>query len=396
VFDAHPAVASLLAAVDDLRAVDWAGMSAAAAVANLEALHTAESQLRAAQARVLACIDRADATVDVTGRLTRGWLIEDQCLAPVEADRRLQVARRLDDLPALAKAYDAGQLSADHASVIVKTLRHVPDEFAAIVENALVELSTDRPPHKLAEARDELLAACGAESTADEQAARHYGERGFRLTTTFDGNTVPDGCLTAEVAAKVRLALDAASRGLRQTGDGDTRTPTQMRHDALGEIAGFYLAHADTAEDTGQRPQLVVTIDYDTLAGRIDNTYGRLDPDTPIAPETIRRVACDAEIIPTLLGSRGEVLDIGRATRTWPTAIRRAARHRQNGKCAFPRCTRSLAELHHRRHWADGGSTALANAVWLCAFHHWLVHEGRWTLDVDRHGRHVFRRPDDG
>jgi len=97
-------------------------------------------------------------------------------------------------------------------------------------------------------------------------------------------------------------------------------------------------------------------------------------------PISARRLACDAQVIPVVLGGRGEVLDIGRASREFNEAIRRAAFIEQDGTCAFRGCHRRCMELHHIVWWTHGGHTSLDNAAWLCAYHHWLVHEGGWTL----------------
>ena len=45
------------------------------------------------------------------------------------------------------------------------------------------------------------------------------------------------------------------------------------------------------------------------------------------------------------------------------------------------------------RHWANGGSTCLRNLVSVCDHHHWLVHEGGWTLAVPRPGEWVLLGP---
>jgi hypothetical protein len=383
VLDTHPVVAALQVAVERALEVDWHSVNDAAAMGTCEQLLQVEAQLRAVQCRLLERISATDATVTEAGRTVRSWLVEEQLLNKAEASRRVDVATKLAALPTLAKAFEAGEISGDHAAVIANGVRGLPPEFVPIVETALVDRSADVSPAKLAADIDELRAACGVDDSSDEQSAKKHRSRRFRLTDSFEGTLVADGILTPEVGAKLRLALDAAARANSrpwEPDDGDQRGPAQARHDALGEIADFYLGHADLVDDNGHRPQVVVTVDHDTLAGRIDNAYGRLDPDTPLAPETVRRIGCDAEVIPALLGSRAEVLDIGRATRSWPTAIRRAAWLQQSGRCAFPKCARRLAELHHVEHWAKGGPTALSNAAWLCAFHHWLVHEGGWTL----------------
>ena len=93
----------------------------------------------------------------------------------------------------------------------------------------------------------------------------------------------------------------------------------------------------------------------------------------------VRRLACDAEIIPVVLGTRGEVLDVGRTTRTVTVPIWHAlvARDRH---CAFPGCTRPpvMCHAHHIRHWADHGPTRLDNLVLLCGHHHRIIHHTPW------------------
>jgi hypothetical protein len=89
------------------------------------------------------------------------------------------------------------------------------------------------------------------------------------------------------------------------------------------------------------------------------------------------------------------VLDIGRATRVFPAAIRRAARLRDGG-CAFPGCNAGLdrCQLHHLDYWSRGGATSLANCCHLCTFHHWLIHTETWTLHRDPDGTIVATSAD--
>jgi len=115
-----------------------------------------------------------------------------------------------------------------------------------------------------------------------------------------------------------------------------------------------------------------------------------------VCAETARRLACDAGIIPVVLGSRGEPLDIGRLSRTVPTGMRRALELRDGG-CRFPGCSRpaSCSDAHHILCWARGGPTSLTNLVLLCGFHHTMVHEGQWTLTMHPITLEVrVRRPD--
>jgi len=90
-------------------------------------------------------------------------------------------------------------------------------------------------------------------------------------------------------------------------------------------------------------------------------SIAELDDGGHLSPATARRLACDAGILPAILGSRGQVLDLGRQRRLFTGPIRRALVLRDRG-CAFPSCDRPArwCDGHHIRHWADGGTTELA------------------------------------
>ncbi|MFC7848873.1 DUF222 domain-containing protein [Arthrobacter sp. NPDC057388] len=96
----------------------------------------------------------------------------------------------------------------------------------------------------------------------------------------------------------------------------------------------------------------------------------------PVTASTIRKIACDADIIPVLLSSQGRILDIGRTTRIFPPHIRKALNARDQG-CAFPNCTipATWCEAHHITYWSRGGPTSTDNGVLLCAHHHHLIHK---------------------
>ena len=111
--------------------------------------------------------------------------------------------------------------------------------------------------------------------------------------------------------------------------------------------------------------------------------------------EAARRVACDAGVVVLSHGAGGEVLDVGRRTRTVPSAMRRALQSRDHGQCQFPGCESRRCDAHHVEHWADGGETRLRNLVSLCRFHHRAVHEaGFRVVPGDTDGQFRFLRPD--
>ncbi len=97
----------------------------------------------------------------------------------------------------------------------------------------------------------------------------------------------------------------------------------------------------------------------------------------------VRKIACDADIIPVLLGSEGRILDIGRTTRIFPPHIRKAITARDQG-CAFPGCTipAPWCEAHHITYWSHGGGTSTENGTLLCSHHHHLIHKEQWHIQV--------------
>jgi hypothetical protein len=103
----------------------------------------------------------------------------------------------------------------------------------------------------------------------------------------------------------------------------------------------------------------------------------------PITASTVRKIACDADVIPLLLGGQGRVLDIGRAARVFPPHIRKALVARDQG-CTFPGCTipASWCEAHHIDFWSHGGSTGTENGTLLCSHHHHLIHKEQWIIRI--------------
>lgn len=115
------------------------------------------------------------------------------------------------------------------------------------------------------------------------------------------------------------------------------------------------------------------------------------DSHVPVSAETARRIACDAGRV-QITHRSGQLLSVGRKTRTIPPPIRRALEFRDQG-CRFPGCTSKHCDAHHIVHWADGGETKLSNLVLLCRRHHRLLHEGGFSVRMDEEGAVQFLDP---
>ena len=180
-----------------------------------------------------------------------------------------------------------------------------------------------------------------------------------------------------------RAPADAAPRGCGQgVPAGTRRRPSEMWRRTTGPCPGASLGASGTGAHT---PPGASPIDNQTVLDEAGGIH--------VSAETARRVACDAATVTMRHGSRGEILDVGRRTRTLSPALRRAlaARDRQ---CRFPGCGNRRCDAHHVEHWADGGRTALDNLVLLCRRHHRAVHEEGFRVALDDDGDVRFLRPD--
>lgn len=188
-------------------------------------------------------------------------------------------------------------------------------------------------------------------------------------------------------------AVQAVVDAELKTGGPDLRTPRQRRADALVELARRYLDSTERPSVGGERPHVTVTVGLDVLRG-MENGTAELDHGSAVHKGTVRRLACDASVRRIVIGPRSEPLVVGRKTPVVPAAVRRAVIARDR-TCRFCGCGRPAAwcDVHHIKHWADGGETSLPNCVLLGRRHHHLIHEDGFSVEV-ADGVLLFRRPD--
>jgi 5-methylcytosine-specific restriction protein A len=110
-----------------------------------------------------------------------------------------------------------------------------------------------------------------------------------------------------------------------------------------------------------------------------------LDHGGPLTPAQLRMLACEAQVIPIVLSGDSQPVDIGRSSRVVPPQLRRALAARDRG-CAFPGCARppGWCDAHHVQEWQHGGPTAIGNLSLLCRFHHRLIHQSEWAVNIAR------------
>jgi hypothetical protein len=292
-----------------------------------------------------------------------------------------------------------GGVNVEQARVIAAAIDTVPAEVRRDAEEALLGFACQFGPKELGRLGERIVEHVApevAEKQAETELARAerraYLDRGFQLVEEAGSPRVRlTGWLDREDAAHLRAALDPLSRPQRN-GDGpDLRTPGQRRADALVELSRLVLTCRKLPRDGGERPQVVVTTDMDKLRDKVASAT--LDDGSQVCPATLRRLACDAQVLPVVLNGHGQVLDVGRERRLFTGSLRRALAVRDRG-CAFPGCDRPprWTNAHHIVHWADGGKTSIDNGVLLCGHHHRVIHHGDWRVRVVK-GRPVFTPP---
>jgi hypothetical protein len=290
--------------------------------------------------------------------------------------------------PVLAKtaaALAAGEIGVGQVRVIAETMAAVPAsvgiEQREAAEADLARYARSFNPTSLSKIGRHILAHLdqdGPQPRQEPEPAPSAGE--LRLRERRDGRLGFEGFLEPEHGGAFRSLIEpfAAPRPASE-GIPDPRTASQRNADALVEVCGPARAAHDCPTTGGEPPHASVTIDWEAL--RTGLGAATLDYGTPLSASAVRRWACDAKIIPVVLGGGSEPLDVGRAMRTVPLSLRRALVVRDRG-CAFPGCDRppGLCQAHHCRHWVDGGETGVENCVLLCEAHHRHVHCTGWEI----------------
>jgi hypothetical protein len=385
--------------------------------------------------------------VDDGYRNTAEFLCARLLISASEARRRLSLAGDLlprqglagNALPPvreeLGAAVASGEVSSRAATLITLALdrvRHVCDaETSALMEHTLTRTAAENDPDFLARVARSCTDAIdqdGAEPS--EELLRQL--QGAFIRKPRHGLHHFEIFATADQAEQLLTVMNTGTNPRTTAGTGqeavggdagpdvplDLRTRPQKQLDGLVGASKIALAAGGLPATGGLRPQVMVTIDYQDLLARLGNIVGDadltgnnpdahlpagspLDPGEPILPgqtvthtgnllftgpvtaSTARKIACDADIIPVILGGNGRILDIGRTSRIFPPHIRKALTARDQG-CAFPTCTipATWCEAHHITYWSRGGTTGTDNGILLCSHHHHVIHKEQWTIQL--------------
>ena len=375
---------------------------------------TLAGHLNAANYRFLKLLDEFDRHEGWAGdgiRSLAHWLNFKCGLGHLVAREKVRVARALRELPLIDAAFERGETS--YSKVRAMTRVATPENevellniarygTAAHMERLVRAYRRCRKqvaasPCELAIRREERFYCYAEDDETMVFGGRVSVEQGRLLIKALDAMVaeLDDDAETAEPAGNVSAETNdpgANENVSAETSGGgpDAKRPTPIRTrraTALVHIAEHYLATGGS----GARPltsseayQVFIHVNANDASpdNRINGAHTIYTDDRRcLAPQVVRQLACDAARRTVLENDRGEVLNIGRRSRTVPRHIAHALRIRDGG-CRFPGCgQRRWTDAHHIRHWADGGATSLDNLVTLCRYHHRSLHREEYRIE---------------
>lgn len=310
-----------------------------------------------------------------------GW----RCgVSPTRARRLVAMAQRVAELPETMGAFEAGELAEDQVAVVA---RHAPPHADADMAVFAREASVTQLGRVLRSyvwgtentGEDDDEAGGDDKAGSDdkpggqpENGPEHGPERRVTFGYGDDGSWSLWAHLDPDEGALVERALDVARRELEAEGGHPSWS------DALVAMADRSLSDGASSRPATERHLVLLHLEEGSQAEVAANLH--LGP--PLAGGLWRLLTCDGRVRP-VLERDGVALSVGRALRIVPERTRIAVEHRDGG-CRLPGCDRrGWLQIHHVRHWSDGGPTDTANLVCLCAYHHRLHHQGKLGIAGD-------------
>lgn len=372
-----------------------------------DALRQVYAEIARLEALKLALIAQADhsglATHDAATDLV-AWLRQHVLLAPVEGKRQIKLAHLLEDHSPVQAALAAGVVPAASAAVVAETLEKLPSDADAELrldaQTQLIELAKTWDTYslrRLARRIDEVADPEGAERREADALSRAEAkaERETWCHLTFDEvNAKTHGRFEVDLATgrKLQRMLESLMNPARPDAipfedvDGTRISADERRGQALTELIDR-IPLQDLPRTGGCDPVVIVTMTLETLTG--GSKAAILDTGDRISPALARKLAAQAGVIPAVLGTSSEVLDLGRKARLFTKRQRIAMSVQQGGVCAVESCGRPAAwgDAHHLQQWKSDGKTDLTNGVIICKRHHTLADHPDYRVERLTPGR---------
>lgn len=352
------------------------------------------------------------------------WLAHRGRVRRADATADLRLAEALDkERPVLAQALREARVNLAQARVIAAAVEELPDrvgrDVIAKAEAELVRLASQHDPRELTILGRRILEIVDPERFEDEERRKlddaekcAQEKQRLRMRAMGDGTTRITALVPDAVAARLGTYLHAFTNP--RLADGAVREQADQQSEAEKSAAVRRVPHARRLAEAfaqlletldpkrlplhgGDATNLTVTISFEALKSGLGTAT--LDSGVPgdghdrITAGEARRLACNAQIIPAVLGKDSEVLDLGRAARLFTKAQRRALLLRDE-TCRAEGCSipGTWTEAHHLVPWSHGGATDLDNAVLLCSRHHHRAHDAAYDMSRLANGDLRFAR----
>ncbi|MEV6643162.1 DUF222 domain-containing protein [Amycolatopsis sp. NPDC051371] len=316
----------------------------------------------------------------------------------IKRARALTSSHTLDGtpIPAVAPSTGAaaldGRLSTPMIDTIVGVMTQVPPEHRDDAEEHLLSFASEAGHKQVAALGARILAHLDPDGQVPDETEPATPSRELSLRRKRTGVWELQGRFDDETGTRASALLDSLAQR-RATDEGpDLRSPQERYGDAFSDAIDLALNSPDLPTQAGERAHVMVAVSLDDLKTGVGRAILG-DLGTMSAAEA-RIHACDCRLIPAVLGTKSEPLDLGHQRRLISTPLRHALYLRDRG-CAFPGCHRPPRHCqgHHIRHWADGGPTELGNLVLMCAHHHRLLHRSGWQVRIAADGLPEFLPP---
>ncbi|MDO3395206.1 DUF222 domain-containing protein [Nocardioides sp. SOB44] len=419
---AHPingAVARMHSLLDELAEVPTWSMGQAATAEAMVDIARLEARVVELKSRTLVHAESVAVAETNASPSVAVWHSNATRSTKRESFRQVRLAAGLDRYDVVREALGRGDVIAEQASVICTALDELPDDLdAAVLEQAAKALVAFAEVHDAKALRVlgrrilEVVAPEVAEAWEAEQLDREEREAEkssvFRMREDGHGRikgsfAVPllvgqmlERALLAFAAPKHQIANRAADDAGGRS-EQDEQAPVPVRRPTAQRLGAAFvelverLNPNDLPQAGGVNATVVVTMTLDSLKGGL--AAATLDTGDRISAATARRLACEAGVVPVVLGGGGQPLDVGRARRYF-TPAQRIAMGIRDGGCTAKGCDAppAMCHAHHDDPWSRHGHTDLARGRLLCPFHHRRIHDPEYEADVGGDNQVTFHR----
>ena len=398
------AVADARSALGSVAAVPLWSMDPAETTAAIDDVLRAEAQLAELKARLLTHADRTEVAAQTGATSTANWHAHTTRTTRVQAHRTMRLAEGLDGHDRTRTALATGAIHVEQAEAILRGLTELPDDLdpkdLEKAERHLLDQAATFDAKALKHLGRHILEVTSPDAADAHQAALLEREErdpaaATRLTIWDDGHGKIHGkftldSLTGAMLKKHLFALAAPRHRASQGPLGERRPTPERLGRAFTELIQRYPAKK-LPKTGGLNATVVVLMPLDTLMGGLKAAH--LDTGETISPGQARRMACEAGIIPAVLGGKSQVLDLGRKKR-FATEAQRIAKTIEAGGCEIEGCDAppGMTHMHHLVRWTDGGETNIDTQIMICPPHHSRAHDQRYNMTKLPAGKYAFHR----